>query len=98
MGPRRKWSSRPFWRTSPWGRGGRAGGEVDGAVVLVNLDGVAAAEGDVGAAFATKMGEVVLAADARNPGAGVAAEISERSFCHRSQARSERRMSVALRR
>jgi len=27
-------------------------GEVDGAVVLVDLDGVAAAEGDVGAAFA----------------------------------------------
>ena len=32
------------------------GGEVDGAVVLVDLDGVAAAEGDVGAAFAGRGG------------------------------------------
>ena len=39
------------------------GGEVDGAVVLVDLDGVAAAEGDVGAAFAGEMGEDALAAD-----------------------------------
>ena len=39
------------------------GGEVDGAVVLVDLDGVAAAEGDVGAAFAGEVGEDALAAD-----------------------------------
>ena len=39
------------------------GGEVDGAVVLVNLDGVAAAEGDVGAAFSGEMSEDALAAD-----------------------------------
>ena len=38
-------------------------GEVDGAVVLVDLDGVAAAEGDVGTTFAGKMGEDTLAAD-----------------------------------
>ena len=40
------------------------GGEVDGAVMLVDLDGVAAAESDVGATFAGKMGEDALAADA----------------------------------
>ena len=34
-------------RAEPFG----GGGEVDGAVMLVDLDGVAAAEGDVGAAF-----------------------------------------------
>ena len=39
------------------------GGEVDRAVVFVNLDGVAAAEGDVRAAFAGKVGEDALAAD-----------------------------------
>ena len=39
------------------------GGEVYGAVVLVDLDGVAAAEGDVGAAFAGEVGEDALAAD-----------------------------------
>ena len=39
------------------------GGEVDGAVVLVDLDGVAAAEGDVRAAFAGEVGEDALAAD-----------------------------------
>ena len=39
------------------------GGEVDRAVVLVNLDGVAAAESDVGAADAGEMGEDALAAD-----------------------------------
>ena len=39
------------------------GGEVDGAVMLVDLDGVAAAEGDVRAAFAGEMGEDALAAD-----------------------------------
>ncbi len=39
------------------------GGEVDGAVVLVDLDGVAAAEGDVGAAFSGEVGEDALAAD-----------------------------------
>ena len=38
-------------------------GEVDGTVVLVDLDGVAAAEGDVRAAFAGKVGEDALAAD-----------------------------------
>ncbi len=49
------------------------GGEVDGAVVLVDLDGVAAAEGDVGAAFAGQMGEDALAADGAGGvrGAGV---------------------------
>ncbi len=39
------------------------GGEVDGAVVLVDLDGVAAAEGDVRAAFAAQVGEVAALAD-----------------------------------
>ncbi len=39
------------------------GGEVDGAVVLMDLYGVAAAEGDVGAAFAGEVGEDALAAD-----------------------------------
>ena len=39
------------------------GGEVDGARVLVDLYGVAAAEGDVGAAFAGEVGEDALAAD-----------------------------------
>ena len=39
------------------------GGEVDGAVTLVDLHGVAAAEGDVGAAFAGEMGEDAVAAD-----------------------------------
>ena len=39
------------------------GDEVDGAVMLVDLDGVSAAEGDVRAAFAGEMGEDALAAD-----------------------------------
>jgi hypothetical protein len=39
------------------------GGEIDGAMMLVDLDGVAAAEGDVRAAFAGEMGEDALAAD-----------------------------------
>ena len=39
------------------------GGEVDGAMVLVDLDGVAAAEGDVRTAFACEMGEEALTAD-----------------------------------
>ncbi len=39
------------------------GGEVDRALVLVDLDGVAAAEGDVRAAFAGKVREDALAAD-----------------------------------
>ena len=39
------------------------GGEVDGAMVLVDLDGVAAAEGDVRAAFSGEVGEDALAAD-----------------------------------
>lgn len=38
-------------------------GEVDGAGVLVDLDGVAAAEGDVGAALAAQVAEVSRAAD-----------------------------------
>ena len=39
-------------RTVPWGcEAGAHGGEVDGAVVLVDLDGVAAAESDVRTAF-----------------------------------------------
>ena len=42
---------------------GFQGGEVDGAVVLVDLDGVAAAEGDVGAGVAGEVGEDALAAD-----------------------------------
>ncbi len=42
---------------------GFEGGEVDGAVMLVDLDGVAAAEGDVGAGCAGEMGEDALAAD-----------------------------------
>ncbi len=49
------------------------GGEVDGAVVLVDLDGVAAAEGDVGAADAGEVREDALAADGAGGvgGAGV---------------------------
>ena len=39
------------------------GGEVDGAVVFMDLDGVSAAEGDVRTAFAGEMGEDALAAD-----------------------------------
>jgi len=39
------------------------GGKVDGAVVLVDLDGVASAKGDVRAAFAGEMGEDAFAAD-----------------------------------
>ena len=39
------------------------GGEVDGAVMLVDLDGVAAAEGDVGTAFSGEVGEDALATD-----------------------------------
>ena len=39
------------------------GGEVYRAVVFVNLDGIATAEGDVWAAFAGEMGEDALAAD-----------------------------------
>ena len=51
-------------RTVPWGcEAGAHGGEVDGTVVLVDLDGVAAAEGDVRAAFAGEVGEDALAAD-----------------------------------
>ncbi len=38
-------------------------GEVDGAVVLVDLDGVPAAEGDVGAGGTGEMGKHALAAD-----------------------------------
>ena len=49
------------------------GGEVDGAVVLVDLDGVAAAEGDVRAADAGEVREDALAADGAGGvrGAGV---------------------------
>src|SRR6266851_2962294 len=49
------------------------GGEVDGAVMLVDLDGVAAAEGDVRAAFSGEMGEDALTADGAGwvGGAGV---------------------------
>ena len=39
------------------------GGKVDGAVMLVDLDGVASAEGDVGAAFPCQMREATLSAD-----------------------------------
>ena len=39
------------------------GGEVDGAMVLVDLDGVAAAEGDVGAEGSGEVGEVAEVAD-----------------------------------
>ena len=39
------------------------GGEVDGALMLVNLDRVSAAEGDVWAAFAGEMREDALGAD-----------------------------------
>ena len=48
------------------------GGQVDGAVMLVDLDGVATAESDVRTAFAAKMGEVAQAADlaARARGGG----------------------------
>ena len=60
---------------------GAHGGEVDGAVVLVDLDGVAAAEGDVGAAFAGEVGEDALAADGA-VGVGVGgADFAMRSLC-----------------
>jgi len=36
-------------------------GEIDGAETLVDLDGVAAAEGDVGAAFAAEVDEISVA-------------------------------------
>ena len=39
------------------------GGKVDGALVLVDLDGVATTEGDVGTAFAGEVGEEALPAD-----------------------------------
>ena len=39
------------------------GGEVDRAMVLVDLDGVASAERDVGTAFAGEMSEVALATE-----------------------------------
>jgi hypothetical protein len=39
-------------------------GEIDRAMTLVDLDGVASAESDVGAAFAGEVGEAALAADA----------------------------------
>src|ERR1035437_8982896 len=42
---------------------GTHGGEVDRAGVLVGLDGIAAAQGDVGAILAGKVGEGSLAAD-----------------------------------
>lgn len=42
---------------------GAEGGEVDGTAVLVNLHGVSAAEGDVGAVLAGEVGEDALAAD-----------------------------------
>ena len=38
-------------------------GEVDGTMVLVNLDGVSAAEGDLGAANSAEMGKLTLLAD-----------------------------------
>ncbi len=65
-GPRLKRRRRSLERRSwmsVWGREAVAhGGEVDGAMVLVDLDGVAAAEGDVGAAFAGEVSEDALAA------------------------------------
>ena len=42
---------------------GFEGGEVDGAMVLVYLDGVAAAEGDVGAILSGEVGEDALGTD-----------------------------------
>ena len=56
-----------------WLEAGAHGGEVDGAVVLVDLDGVAAAEGDVRAAFASEVREDALIADGAGGvgGAGV---------------------------
>ena len=53
-------------------------GQVDGAVVLVNLDGVAAAEGDMRAAFAPQMAKLRRPQTSQS-GRGRAAEISERS-------------------
>src|SRR6185437_7941908 len=40
-----------------------SGGQVDGAMMFVDLDGVAAAESDMRSAFATKMGKVAQSAD-----------------------------------
>jgi hypothetical protein len=45
-----------------WGKAGAHSREIDRAVVLVNLDGVAAAEGDVGASDACEVGEDALTA------------------------------------
>ena len=45
------------------GEAGAHGGEVDGAVVLVDLDGVSAAEGDVRTAFSGEVREDPLVAD-----------------------------------
>jgi len=47
------------------GEAAMQGGEIDGAVMLVDLDGVAAAEGDVRAADSGEMGELACAADGR---------------------------------
>jgi hypothetical protein len=48
---------------SVWGEAVAHGVEVYGAMVLVDLDGVAAAESDVGTAFSGEVGEDALAAD-----------------------------------
>ena len=67
------------------------GGEVDGAVVLVDLDGVATAESDVRAAFAGEVGEDALAADGAG-GVGLAVVISLCSLDQRSWESRVRRM------
>src|ERR1700735_5137774 len=69
-GGRLKRSKRSLNRTVPWGvrRGGVGdeagahGGKIYWTVVLVDLNGVAAAEGDVRAAFSGEVGEDALAA------------------------------------
>jgi hypothetical protein len=53
-----------------WAEAVAHGGEVYGTVMLVDLDGVAPAEGDVGAVFAGEVSEDALAADSA-PRAGI---------------------------
>jgi hypothetical protein len=67
-------------------RGGFELGEVDGAVVLVDLDGVAAAEGDVGALVAGEVGKMRWPQTSQS-GRGVEVLISERVCWSRGRRR-----------
>ncbi len=63
------------------GGGFAHGGEVDGAVVLVDLDGVAAAEGDVGAAWSPARWRKMRWSQTSQSARGVPVLISERVVC-----------------